>query len=125
MDLKMDLSRRNSKRESRGTENSQRRIGRVHPTAKRAFRNQDGISDPPTKRKKGNADLTKTPQQKVHVTSTAAPVRDASEVLSAKKKTERTTKLAFPKIIYTDTTTPGKTTAKPKQNEITKTTQTV
>ena len=39
---------------------------------------------PPTKEKKGNPDLTKSPQQE-HDTSTTTPVRDAREVLSAKK----------------------------------------
>ena len=91
---------------------------------------EESLSDPrwhkrpPTKGKKGNADLTKSPEQRVHITSTTTPVRDAREVLSAKKKTETATKSTFPNIIFTDTISSGKTTAKPTQIEITKTTQT-
>ena len=76
------------------------------------------------KGKTENADLTKSPQQKVHITSTTTPVRDARQVLSAKKKTETTTRSTFPKIIFTNTITSEKTTAKLTQNEIIKTTQT-
>ena len=45
-------------------------------------------------------------------------------MISAKKKTETTTKSTFPKVIFRDTNTSGKTTAKPTQSDITKTTQT-
>ena len=51
---------------------------------------EESLSDPrwhkrpPTKGKKGNPDVTKSPQQE-HDTSTTTPVRDTSEVLSAKK----------------------------------------
>ena len=79
---------------------------------------------PPTKGKKGKSELTKFPQQELHKTSSTTSVLDAREVLSAKKKTETTTKSNFPKIIFTDTNTSRNTTAKPTQSDITKTTQT-
>ena len=47
---------------------------------------------PPTKAKKGKPDLTKSPQQEFHDTSSTTPVRDAREKLSAKKKIETSTK---------------------------------
>ena len=90
---------------------------------------------PPTKGKKRNPDVTKSPQQE-HDTSTTTPVRNAREVLSA-KKLETSKKSSFPKITFTDTNafrnrtvriepsyTMKTTQAQTKTNTITTTTQT-
>ena len=63
------------------------------------------------------------PQQEAHDTLTTTPVRDAREVLSAKKEIETSTKSSFPKITFTDTNTSVDTMVTPKDTM--KTTQTL
>ena len=60
--------------------------------------------------------------QQEHDTSTTTPVRNAREVLSA-KKLETSKKSSFPKITFTDTNTSGNQTVRTEPNYTMKTTQ--
>ena len=66
------------------------------------------LKRPPTKGKKGNPEVQKSPQQE-HDTQTATPVRDAREVLSTKKN-DTSKKSNFPKITFPNTNTSGNRT---------------